>query len=723
MPRGRVSLALSTRFIYGAISFTKGIKMFITALLFSTFAASHAQAAPSVSKDWTLDSCVASTSLTDKTGTYRLEVAIDPTHTMPLEVRIVPSITVAGARIVIDKKTVYAFAPEANGTLWNIPRGTLDLIKYLKREAKAAVDLNGVKIAFSLRGSTTALQALQKTCNGAAEFGSDGFERAFLPAVVANIDPTLLPASQVEVLRGLVRDALAAFRSSANSQVALNALSAQFLAQIAEFEQLHRNLDKLTHETMVGLQKRHDDATANIARAQTEIPQLKTQVAQQEAALQPANTTLEQAKADLAPMRAELQRYQSAVDDAEAEVSSRESALSQAQQYESSTRSRLQDAINGIAQSSANITTLQNQIASRRNDWNNANSQAEQLRRSASDATSTRQRFDRNYEVQRRLQSDSRLSSIEFSLRDAQSRLPGAQDHISQAEADRSRFAGEYSQCQTVVGRDCSRERDLADRAELRLTQASNEFRDLQSHIRDLENQRDNFRSTIESEVNRDYDDLVRQEREAQTRADRATADANSIVNEINRMQSIDLPQAQANLSAWQNARAQADADVRSAMNGTAVAQRNLENARSGVDAAAARRDSWRQSSGYNAKAHAVSAAQDVVDKINATLSSLDKAIAAREKLIRDETKSLADTEAQMQAALALIQQKEARSAEVQKMLQPYFTQRDVLVAQKNASDAAFASAQSAFAAALQPAVPPAPAPTPAPVAPPVAAK
>ena len=679
--------------------------------LASSFAASPAQAAPIVSKDWTLDSCVASTSLADKTGTYRLEVAVDPTHTMPLEVRIVPSTVIAGARLALDKKTVYAFAPQANGTLWNIPRGTLELIKFLKREAKAPVDLNGVKIAFSLRGSTTALQALQKDCNGAAEFGSDGFERAFLPAVVANVDPALLQASQVEMLRGLVRDALAAFRSSTDTQVALNKLSAQFLAQISEYEQLRRNLDKLTHDTLVGLQKRHDDATANIARAQTEIPQLKAQVAQAEAALQPANATLDQANADFAPLRSQLQRYQSAIDGAAAEVSSRQSALSQAQAYESQTRSHLQDVLNGEAQSSAAITDLQNQIASRRNDWTYANSNADQARRSAADASLTRQRFDRAYEVQRRLQSDSRLSSIEYNLRDAQSRIPGAQQHISQAESDRARFEGEARQCQTDPARDCSRERDLAARSEQRLAQASNEFAALESQIRDLQNQRDGFRSTIESEVDRDYQDLCRLERDAQSKADRATADANAIVNEINRMQNIDLPQAQSNLAAWQNARAQAEADVRGAANSSAIAQQNVVNAQAGVDAARARRESWKQSSGYNARARDVSAAQDAVNQITGTLSSLDNGIASRERLIRDETKSLADTEAGMQAALATIQQKEARSVEVQKMLEPYFAQRDAFMVQKQAADRAFADAQASFAAALQPTVPVAPAP------------
>ena len=334
--------------------------MFIAALLVSTFA----HATPVVSKDWTLESCVASTSVTDKTGTYRLEVAIDPTRVTPLEVRIVPSVALASAKFALDKKTTYTFAAGSDAVLWNIPRGTLNLITYLKREAKVVVEMGLGKVSFSLKGSSAALQGLQKDCNAAQEFGSDGFERAFLPAVVAQVDPSTLKPTDVDHLRELVKTALAAFRTSADQQTALNTLTSQFLTQISEFEQLRKNLDKLTHDTVVRLQKRHDDATANIAQAQVEIPQLQAQVAQQEALVQPANAALAQAQADLAPLKSQLQRYQNAVDDASDDVRARQADLQAAQTYESQTRTQLQKMIDGVNQAGANINALQNEIAS-----------------------------------------------------------------------------------------------------------------------------------------------------------------------------------------------------------------------------------------------------------------------------------------------------------------------------------------------------------------------
>jgi chromosome segregation ATPase len=295
---------------------------------------------------------------------------------------------------------------------------------------------------------------------------------------------------------------------------------------------------------------------------------------------------------------------------------------------------------------------------------------------------------------------------------------------MAQASADRDRFTSDYRQCQTDPARDCSRERDLAARSDQRWLQASNEYNDLSARIRDLQTQRDNFRYTIEREVDADYQQLVSEERDAISKTNQAVADANAIANEINQLQSVDLPQAQSNLNAWQNARAQAEADVRSAAGGVATAQRNVQGAQADVDTAETRRDSWRQSSGYNTRARAVSSAQDAVDQIKATLASLDKGIASREKLIRTETAALTENEAAMKKAVDTIALKEARSIDVQKMLEPYFAQRDVLAATKADADRRFEEARAAFAAGLTP-VAPTPAPAPAPVAPvgPIAAQ
>jgi chromosome segregation ATPase len=661
---------------------------------------------PVISKDWKLDACVASTTATLKAVSYRLEVAIDPDHLRPLEIRIVPSgamtPSLLAATFALDKKTIYAFAPLIDGAvdeLWNIPRGTLPLITYLKREAKLQMNLidgaKGAKISFSLNGSTAALSALQKQCNAAQEFSADGFERAFLPAVVANVDPSRLQAADTAKLRDLVKTALAAFRSSNDTQSQLNALSNQYLAQITEFEQLTSNLDKLTHDTVVRLNRRRADAQANIDRSNVEIPQLKAQVASLEAALAPANQALAQAQSAIAPMYPMLKRYQDVVDDADSAVSAAQADVSRAQTYEAQTRTRLQDDIDGVNKAANAVAAVQNEINSLRNDIQNATNNVDQLRRVANDAQSRVQGFNKFSEIQRRLSSDSRLGSIESSLRDAQNRMADGQRHISDAEADRARFNGDLHNCQAVAGKDCSHELDLSNR----------EFNSLQNTIRDLQSQRDNFRSTVEREVDNDYNQLIREHNDALTRVNDAQAQTNQIVSQFNQAQNSDLPQAQRNLSAWQNARAQADSDVRSAQSGTSTAQRNLANARSDLDTTEARRDQWMASSGYNQRAATLDADQATVDSIKSKLNSLDNGIASREKLIRDETQSLADTEVQMQNALASIKQKEDRSVEVQKLLVPYFQQRDALAALKAVSDKAFSDAQISFAGGLPQAV------------------
>ena len=314
-----------------------------------------------------------------------------------------------------------------------------------------------------------------------------------------------------------------------------------------------------------------------------------------------------------------------------------------------------------------------------------------------------RRRFDRTSEVQRRMSTDPRPISIDNQLRDAQNRIAGAQQHINDAMTDKQNFDNQLSQCRAVAAQDCSREDDLARRADQRLSQARNLMNDLNNTINNLQSQRTNFRQVIESEVARDYDVLVRNENDAVAKLNDARSAAQRVANDLSQAQGPDLQAAQSNLVQWQNARAQADSDVRNAVNGTASASRNLSAAQNDESAAEARMESWKQSSGYASRQRAVSSAQATVDRISSTLNSLDRGITSRQKLIRDETASLADTEKQMQVALSTIAQKEARSGEVAKMLAPYYAQRDVLTAAKAVADQAFRDAQVAFAAGLQP--------------------
>lgn len=685
---------------------------------------------PIISKDWQVDTaaCIASTSATLNMTTFRLEVAVDKLKSRPVELRIVPSAQVVpatlGIKFALDKKTTYAFAPiapEAGATansFWNIPRGTKDFLSYLKRENKLAVSLlDGtaavpLALAFSLRGSSASLDKLQKNCNANLDLTDDGFERAFLPTIVATVDPTKLKVTDTASLRDLVAAALLAFKSSADSQVQLNAISKQYLKQIAEFEKLRSNLDKLTNDTVVKLNLRRQQSQASIDKANVEIPQFKDMIRQQEADLANANAAVDAATADLAPLLPTLNQYRAVVNRADNDLSTAQSNLNSANDYEAQARARLQQVINGIAQSQSEIISIQNEINRQKWDLQNAQGEADSRRRDYSGAQADRQRFDRNGEARDRESRDSRLSSIESDLRNTEDQLRQAQQRAGDADRRRQQAEANLQACRNQVAPpgpggqpplppNCSSQQAQRDAADNDARSSDNDRQTLESRTSDLRNQADRYRGDIQRDVDSQYNDLVNREQQAQNRYNDAQSTANDLTNKINRLISIDLPQAQSSLNTWQSAQFGAETDVNTATSSVARAQRDVSRADDALARAQSSLSAWKQSSGYNAKKAVLNSTQQKVDDIKTTLQHLDENIASREKLIRVETKNLAVIANDMQTALNTIAQKEARSADVAKILAPYFQQRDAINKTKVAADQTFKNSQTSFAADL----------------------
>ena len=723
--------------------------------------------APIVSKDWSLDanSCVASTTAVYKTVvvapaiptmvSFRLEVAIDKAKLRPAEVRIIPSAELVpatlGIKFVQDKKTTYAFAPlapEAGQTVnsfWNVPRGTQALISYLKRENKLTVSLVdqtglGLPLAFSLRGSSATLDQLSKLCNAKQDIAADSFERAFLPANVANVDPTKMQPADTAKLRDLVSTAIQAYTSSNSSQTQLNAISKQYMTQIAEYEKLRSNLDKLTNDTVAKLNSRQTQSQANIDKANIEIPQFRAQITQQEADLQVANTALDAANADIAPLLPTLSQYRSAVNNAQSNLDSARSSLSDANTYESQTRSRLAQIDSGIAQANADIISIQSSIQSVRWDLQNAQNDANSKQRDYSNAQSNRQRFDRNGETQSRLSRDSRLSSIESDMRNTQGQWDQARQRSGDADRRRQQAHSGLDQCRGGGGGfggggrggggrgpggpgggpggpdgqpggdmppppppppDCNSQESDASRADSDADSCRRDMDQYDSRMRDLKNQADRCRDDIRNDVDRQYNDLVRCEQDAQNKYNDSQSRANDLQNKLNRLSNSDLPQAQSSLSSYQSSRPGAVNDINSAVNSVSSWEHEVSRADNAVDRAQTNLNNWKASSGYNAKKAVLTAAQTKVDDTKTTLRHLDENIASRQKQIAAETKNLADIAAAMQIAVNTIAQKEARSQDVQKILAPYFLQRDALANSKASTDQTFKDSQASFASGL----------------------
>lgn len=698
-----------------------------------------------VFKDWRVEdqpaACVAATTALLGGVKHSLEILVDKTGVQPVEARIRPEADLpglVGLKATLDKK-VYNFARMASADLgrdvhWGIPRGTDELIAVLKRDLKleaSVVDGSTApqKIVFSLRGSTAALTDLAKRCNAGKTLGATAFERAFLPTIVATVDVAKLTPAMTDLLRTTVGQALAAHKTSTQTQGAIEALTNKYLAQINELTKLKSNLDRLQNQEVVKLQQRRTAAEGTITVSQQQIDALRPQIAVNETKLAQANAEYEAAYRVLEP---HIPRFEQLVD-----------AVLDAQAIETAATKRLGEIDDGISSRQNDLSRLNRELDSVRAALGPARSEASQLEAEAQRALRERQSFDERSEIQRRKHNDHEISNLERRLRDlddversARSRLDQAESRLRQAESryesinremqsaqrtlDRAKTNREHAleavrRCKDTPGADCSSEeaklqyaknevdsaRAQVDALQGDYQRAQSELSNVRSHVadaeRDMRQARDEKQRVISridqriDEIERMVMDHARQlearYRDAQARADQAARRVTQLEAEARDLAQVEIPRAQSDLNSWQSARPGAVSDLRRA-------QQDVASAR-------AARDAFKAQVGWDQKEAAVEAAQAKVDGIKATLAQIDADIKKREKLIRDSQAELADVQKKMDVALETIRQKQARSSEVQKALEPYDKERAILDQTKAAADSSFADARSTFAANL----------------------
>ncbi|MEK7358530.1 MAG: hypothetical protein AAB250_18945 [Bdellovibrionota bacterium] len=702
-------------------------------------------------KDWRVEErasaesaagvCVAATTALLGGVKQDLEVLIDRSGARPVEMRIRPDAdlpTTVALKTTVDKK-VYNFAKVASvdaarDVFWNIPRGTEELVAILKRDLKLeAVTVDGTatpqKVTFSLSGSSAALTDLAKRCNAGKTLGSDGFERAFLPTIVATVDASKLTPSMTDLLRSTVSQANVAWKTSNLTQSKIEALTTKYLAQINELTKLKTNLDRLQNQEVINLQKRRAAAEGLITTSQQQIDGLRPQIAVNEAKLAQANADYEAAYRILEP---HIARHDQLVD-----------IVVDALSDESAASKRLDEIDRGTSSWSSEVNRLNNELNSVRSQLGGARSDAAQLDQVAQSAHRDMNSFDEQNEIRRRKSQNSEIDNLERRLRDldqierdARNRLDQAETRLRQAESRHSQISQQMQQaertldrattnrehalqalrrCQDTAGADCSNEQAKLEfaknevdsarsgvdalkgdyqRAQSELSQIRSHVNDAERDMRSAQQDKQNVHSRlasrideIERVVHEHKNQLVSRYREAQARADQADQRVNALEAEARDIAQVELPHAQSELNRWSAARPGAVSDLRRA-------QQDVANAR-------AARDSFKQSVGWDQKEAAVSAAQGKVSSIKGTLAQIDADIKKREKQIRESQAELVDVQKKMEVALEAIRVKQARSAEVQKALEPYDQERAVLDQTKATSDRQFADARTAFAANL----------------------
>jgi chromosome segregation ATPase len=649
----------------------------------------------SSSKDWRLldmgSSCVAETAVAIDGVTHHLEVRVTKVASSPLEMTIraeAASTPVMGYKAALDraKTKVYTFAKLSNlageEVFWNIPRGSEDLVSYLKRENKFEVQatdssgLPGKTAVFSLRGSSATISDLGKKCAAGLSVptpADSAFEKAFLPQSVASVDLARVTPAKADALRSFLTNARLAFLDSAATQSEIERLNAQYLREINELAGLRRNLDRLTQQEVKRLETERANAQVAIATASQEIQTLKPQVGTIEGQLVTANAEYETAYNAIKPHLSEYNRLVQVVRTQESREDDAQSRLSQAE-------SRL-------GESQVALRDLENEARSLRLSYSSAQSEAQSARTEYQRDGQELRRFDRNRELRDRLARDGRIDSIERELQQFDARIRAQQQALANQEAERNRLNAELQACKQTAGRDCSAEQQALVNAQRRFQEIRQGIAQLEQNRASKQSEIASIRRQIESEVDRMQNDLERREAASRQRLNNAEMRLREIESRLRSIEQVEIPSRENDIRRLESDRSSASTDL-------SDATRRLRQARQDLS-------SFKASVGFDALQAEVDRKLARVNALKSDLAKVDREIKRREKIIADGQRTLAQVAVEMERVLEQIKLKEARSGEVQRALEPYELEKKALDAKKLASDQAFAANQAQFASNL----------------------
>lgn len=650
----------------------------------------------STAKDWRLldlgTSCVAETVAVVDSVNYHLEVRVEKAPASPLEMTIrseVASPATIGFTAALDaaKTKVYAFAklsgPGGEETFWNIPRGSADLVSYLKREMKfdvqavEAAGAVGKVVTFSLRGSSDTLTNLGRKCAAGLAvptLADTTFEKAFLPQVVATVDLGRVNPAKADLLRSLIKTAREAFLSSKASQSEIEKLNAKYLKELKELAGLRSNIDRLTAKDVARLEAARLAAQNAITQSETEILNLKPQIATAETSLVQANSAYEAAYDVLKPLIPENNRLAANV--------------RAAQTRETEAQGRLANIESILSQAKANLQSLENESQQLRSNYGAAQDDNRHARHEYQRAEQDARNFNAQDEVRRRLSSDRRMDDLRSQVQDFERRIQNQEGTVKQADGDRDRANRDLTACQgTTPVRDCTSEKQRLQDAQGRLQDARQTLTSLENSREEKRREMGEIRRRIEAEVARIENELNRRFADARGRMQNTEMRLRDLENRMRAVDQIEIPDRQNEIARLGQERATANQDI-------ANAHRSVQNARTALA-------NYRQSVNFDTLQADVNTKLAAVNSFKTQLATIDREIKKREQVITANQKQLAVIANEMGKVLAQIKAKETRSIDVQKLLEPYEVAKADLNLKKATSEQAFARAQSDFVANL----------------------
>ncbi len=667
--------------------------------------------------------CVATTA-TYFTGRaiHYLDVIVDKTGARPLEVMVRPRTAPStSAAFQANIGQVYSFVslPLSDGIqyFWGVPRGTEALIQYLKqRNQFNVVSVGGTRgtLPFSLRGSSATLNQLESSCAALSLFTGADFERRFLPSEVGQIDALAVTPEIALALRETLARGVVIYREILAIQSDLDELESRYADWTRELASVRAQI-RSNESDLANQQAQRDRAQARIDQAIAEISRLQTQLAQSQEALASAQSELRAAQEAIAPYKPENDRLLGLVEQSQRQVRFATNRLNQLDR--------------DIRDLESEIDGLERRLDQLGRESNDVDFQLRRAEQDLRQAENRRRNFDRPGEIRRRKNADSRLSRLENEINRVSNELGQRQRDLNRAERERDQAAQRLRQCQgrrqvqsvevdAVViatnegdpgddngrgdgkgrGRkprpnpprdepnpprdrpnpprdrpnpppeqDCSRfEQDL-NRAESEVRQIRNDVSRLENERSRFVNQKNSIERDIENQVDREFNELVRDENQARARVDRLRSQLDSIEREMRQIANVDLPDARSELGSKQGQRSGAVDDLRRAQADLAQNQQALAN--------------YRASVGYDALENRVNEALALVSRIQSQISETQGLIAQEQRVQREQTAERNRLDARIAQLQNTLLGLRSRESELVKLLEPYEQEKSPILA------------------------------------------
>jgi predicted nucleic acid-binding Zn-ribbon protein len=354
----------------------------LTIISSSVLVSAIAFAKPVTVKDWSLNdanaTCVASTSRIVAGTTYRFELSFDKSGNYPVEAWIRDSSGAAKAfRLSTEVAPIQSFAfipmqdAAGNMSFWHVPTDSNALMSYIKRQTRLMVQVLAPNepskaVDFSLRGSSDIVDALVAQCAGGKSLVSADFEKSFVPAQTATMDPLKFNQEQAARLRSLYQDSVVANSQKATYQRQLTALNTQYAKQIQELGAVTGSLDQLTTKELVNLRNQKSALEQKIQSLDQQIITQQAAIDSKEVEVAGANAVYDDAWKVLAPYEAEYQRLNTLVQNAKNDLSRYQGQLSNIDQSIQNKQSALNDAQNQVSALSHQLSQLDGDIQTAR---------------------------------------------------------------------------------------------------------------------------------------------------------------------------------------------------------------------------------------------------------------------------------------------------------------------------------------------------------------------